>query len=71
MRKRALIWHRVYYDAAARQEEVWAETSDGACRWRQTGGEVKLIALKVCFPGCSHRSGQHAMVAAGGRLNAM
>jgi hypothetical protein len=26
---------------------VWAELADGSCRWRQTGGEVKVLALKV------------------------
>jgi hypothetical protein len=26
---------------------VWAELSDGSCRWRQTGGEVKVLALRV------------------------
>lgn len=40
-------WHRVYYDAAERPEEVWAQHSDGSCRWRQTGSELKVIALKV------------------------
>ena len=41
---------RVYYDASERPEEVWAEHSDGSCRWRQTGSEVKVIALKVVYP---------------------
>ena len=32
---------------AARCLQVWAELADGSCRWRQTGGEIKLLALKV------------------------
>ena len=27
--------------------QAWAEMADGSCRWRQTGSEVKVIALKV------------------------
>lgn len=27
--------------------QVWAELGDGSCRWRQTGGEVKVLALRV------------------------
>ncbi len=27
--------------------QVWAEMADGSCRWRQTGSEVKVIALRV------------------------
>ena len=27
--------------------QVWAEMADGSCRWRQTGSEIKIIALKV------------------------
>lgn len=27
--------------------QVWAEMADGSCRWRQTGGEVKVLALRV------------------------
>jgi hypothetical protein len=27
--------------------QVWAELADGSCRWRQTGGEVKVLALRV------------------------
>jgi hypothetical protein len=27
--------------------QVWTELMDGSCRWRQTGGEVKVLALKV------------------------
>ncbi|KDD73520.1 hypothetical protein H632_c2095p1 [Helicosporidium sp. ATCC 50920] len=43
---------RVYYDAAEKPEEVtlgevWAELADGSCRWRQTGSEIKIVALKV------------------------
>lgn len=40
----------MYYDASERPEEVWAEHSDDSCRWRQTGSEVKVIALKVVPP---------------------
>lgn len=40
-------WDRVYYDAVERPEEVWAQHSNGSCRWRQTGSELKVIALKV------------------------
>ena len=47
---------RVYYDATERPEEAWAEASDGSCRWRQTGSEVKVIALRVgaVFSSASH-----------------
>ena len=27
--------------------KVWTELADGSCRWRQTGGEVKVLALRV------------------------
>ena len=27
--------------------QVWAEMADGSCRWRQTGSELKVIALRV------------------------
>ena len=27
--------------------QVWAEMADGSCRWRQTGSEIKVIALKA------------------------
>jgi len=30
-----------------RWAQVWAEMADGSCRWRQTGSEVKVIALRV------------------------
>ncbi len=26
---------------------MWTELADGSCRWRQTGGELKVLALKV------------------------
>ena len=35
------------HDPASRREQVWAEMADGSCRWRQTGSEVKIIALRV------------------------
>lgn len=38
---------RVYYSRVECPEEVWAEMSDGSCRWRQTGSEIKIIALQV------------------------
>ena len=27
--------------------QAWAELADGSCRWRQSGGEVRVIALRV------------------------
>lgn len=45
--KHPFCMSRVYYDASERPEEIWAQHSDGSCRWRQTGSEVKIIALKV------------------------
>ena len=38
---------RVFYDAKERPEQVWAELRDGSCRWRQSAGEVAIIALFV------------------------
>ena len=38
---------RVFYSSAERPQEVWAEMADGSCRWRQTGSEIKVIALRV------------------------
>jgi hypothetical protein len=38
---------RVFYDAKERPEQVWAELRDGSCRWRQSAGEVAIIALRV------------------------
>ena len=35
------------FDVADRGEEVWAEVSDGSCRWRQTASEVTLQCLRV------------------------
>lgn len=40
----------MYYDSRERPEEVWAEHSDGSCRWRQTGSELKIIALQARTP---------------------
>ena len=30
--------------------------ADGSCRWRQTGSEIKVIALRVRPPGCSNQA---------------
>ena len=38
---------RVFYDAKERPELVWAQLRDGSCRWRQSAGEVAIIALSV------------------------
>ena len=45
--KHPFCMSRVYYSRAERPAEVWAEHADGGCRWRQTGCEVKVIALKA------------------------
>ena len=46
--KHPFAMSRVYYDANEKtEEETWVEVADGSCRWRQTAGEVKIIALKV------------------------
>lgn len=45
--KHPFCMSRVYYDQSEKPEETWVEINDGSCRWRQTGGEVKVIALKV------------------------
>ncbi|KFM27326.1 Tetratricopeptide repeat protein 28 [Auxenochlorella protothecoides] len=45
--KHPFCMSRVYYDAAEKPEELWAELADGSCRWRQTGAEVKVCVLKV------------------------
>ncbi|EIE23252.1 hypothetical protein COCSUDRAFT_63608 [Coccomyxa subellipsoidea C-169] len=45
--KHPFCMSRVFYDGVDRPEEAWAQLVDGSCRWRQTGSEVKLIALKV------------------------
>ena len=45
--KHPFAMSRVYYDAAEKPEEVWVELADGSCRWRQTAGEVRVLALKV------------------------
>ena len=47
--KHPFCMSRVFYDAPDRPEEVWAEMADGSCRWRQSGSEVKVIALQVCL----------------------
>ena len=45
--KHAFCMSRVYYDRSEIQQEVWVETADGSCRWRQSGSEIKVIVLKV------------------------
>jgi len=45
--KHPFCMSRVFYDAAERPEERWAQLADGSCRWRQSGSEVKVIALRV------------------------
>ncbi|KAK9824173.1 hypothetical protein WJX72_008288 [[Myrmecia] bisecta] len=45
--KHPFCMSRVYYQANEKPREVWAEMADGSCRWRQTGSEVKIIALRV------------------------
>ena len=45
--KHPFCMSRVYYEAGERPREVWTELIDGCCRWRQTGSEVKVIALQV------------------------
>ena len=45
--KHPFCMSRVYYDATEKPEEVWVELADGSCRWRQSGGEVRIIALRV------------------------
>lgn len=45
--KHPFCMSRVYYDAAEKPEEVWVELADGSCRWRQTAGEIRILALKV------------------------
>ena len=45
--KHAFCMSRVYYDRTEIQKEVWVEIADGSCRWRQSGSEIKVIALKV------------------------
>ena len=38
---------RVYYSGSETAHKVWAEIADGSCRWRQSGSEIKLMALQV------------------------
>lgn len=45
--KHAFCMSRVYYDRAEIQNETWVELGDGSCRWRQSGSEIKIIALNV------------------------
>ena len=51
--KHPFCMSRVFYDAAERPEELWAQLANGSCRWRQSGSEVKVVALRVrvaCHP---------------------
>lgn len=48
--KHPFCMSRVFYDSSERPQEVWAEMSDGSCRWRQTASEVKVIVLKAFLP---------------------
>ena len=45
--KHPFCMSRVYYEACERPAEAWAQLADGSCRWRQSGSEIKVIALKV------------------------
>ena len=45
--KHPFCMSRVFYDASERPEELWAQLADGSCRWRQSGSEVKVVALRV------------------------
>lgn len=45
--KHPFCMSRVYYNRTERPGEVWAEDADASYRWRQSGSEVKVIALKV------------------------
>lgn len=46
--KHPFCMSRVFYNGVDRPgPEAWAELADGSCRWRQTGSEVKVVALKV------------------------
>ena len=67
LNKHPFCMARVYYDAKEKPQEVWAEMSDGSCRWRQTGSEVKVIALKVRLPATVRT--EHAVTA--GRMQCM
>ena len=53
--KHPFCMSRVFYDASERPEELWAQLADGSCRWRQSGSEVKVVALRVgtgCYSCC-------------------
>lgn len=45
--KHPFCMSRVYYSAAECPGDTWVEVADGSCRWRQTGSEVRVLALKV------------------------
>ena len=46
--RHAFCMSRVYYDRSEMEgAETWVELADGSCRWRQSGSEIRLIALAV------------------------
>lgn len=46
--RHAFCMSRVYYDRSEMEStETWVELADGSCRWRQSGSEIKIIALRV------------------------
>ena len=46
--RHAFCMSRVYYDRSEMEStETWVELADGSCRWRQSGSEIRLIALLV------------------------
>ena len=46
--RHAFCMSRVYYDRSEMEStETWVELADGSCRWRQSGSEIKIIALGV------------------------
>ena len=57
--KHPFCMSRVFYAAAERPAEAWAQLADGSCRWRQSGSEVKVICLKVGPCACHARSAMH------------
>ena len=46
--RHAFCMSRVYYDRSEMEStETWIQLADGSCRWRQSGSEIKIIALRV------------------------
>lgn len=45
--KHAFSMSRAYYSETELPDPVWAEISDGSCRWRQSTQEVSIICLRV------------------------